>query len=231
MAAFPKITERAASKRTDLFRKDVAETVMVILWFAIPAATIAFFMRGYLVRLLVGGGNLIISQILGWFVVSIVFRAIFHSITRAFYAQQDTKTPLYVSFATVGLNIVLAFTLTKLYGIVGLAMAQSAVAVFEVAILLRLLTKKLGQFFDVGSLVKVAKMLAAAFGASVVNYGLIRYLFPLRADDVGFFSLAPKFGFIVSVTILTYFVLSYVLRIQYTQPVLTRLKRMVFPKV
>ena len=230
-ASFPSITERAASKRTDLFRRDVTENIMIILWLSIPAATIAFFMRGYLVRLLVGEGNIIIAQILAWFSISIVFRALFHSITRAFYAQQDTKTPLYVSLAAIGLNIALAITLTKIFGIVGLAMAQSAVAVFEVTILMVLLTRKLGVFLDKASVINMARMTGAALAAAVVNYAFIRYIFPLKALDVGFISLAPKFGLIVSVTLIVYFAVSYIFKIPFAKPLIRSVARFIFKPV
>ena len=230
-AAFPSITERAASTRTDLFRKDIAKTLEVIFWLSLPAAVIAFFMRGYLVRLLVGGGNLVISQILAWFTISIIFRAMFHTVTRSFYARQDTKTPLLVSIAAVLLNVVLAFMFVDVFGIVGLAMAQSAVAVFEVVVLIAILNKEIGTVFRSSHYISFAKMLVAALIMGSLNYLMLRYAFPLRASDVGFFTLAPKFGFMVFVSIVAYFVISYAFKIKHADPLIRKVAKLFYGRV
>jgi len=218
-AAFPKISARAASKRTDLFRKDIESVFNVLLWLSIPAAAIAFFMRGYLVRFLVGQGNTLIVSILGWFTLSIIFRALFQAATRAFYAQQDTSTPLKISVYSILLNIGLAVVFVNLYDVVGLAMAQTAVAIFEVLFLVIVLTKRIGTVFTKESFISTSKMLVAVFGMSVVNYVFVRYIFPLKAGDVGFFALAPKFGVIVVVTLASYVFFSHLLKIKESQPV------------
>ena len=214
-AAFPSITARAASTRSDLFGKEVMSVIGSIIWFAVPASVIAFLMRGYLVRLYLGQGNAKISDALGFFVLAIIGRALFHVLTRAYYAQQDTKTPLNVSFLAVGLNIVLAFILVNVFfSISGLALAQSITAVFESSILFYILHKRYGNFLTKRFLVAVAKILLAGFVMAIINYVMVKYVFPLRIKDVGFFSIMPRFVAILSVSGLSYIIMTYILKLK-----------------
>jgi peptidoglycan biosynthesis protein MviN/MurJ (putative lipid II flippase) len=78
---------------------------------------------------------------LGFLIGAIFFRTVYTIISRYFYAQKDTRTPLYVSLFAIALNIFLAFTLARPiaaggYDVAGLAIAQSIVAAFEVFVLM-----------------------------------------------------------------------------------------------
>lgn len=196
-AAFPSISQRAVSTRVDLLKKEILDVARAILWFAIPTAAAVIILRGYIVRLLIGFGDPTIANILGFFAVAIVFQSILRLITRIFYAREDTKTPLYASLATVTINVALAFTLVKFYGVVGLAMAQSLAAIFEVFLLSGILLRRLGNFITREFVVQLGKIASAAFVMTTFTYVLVRYTFPLIAGETGFFTLAPKFTAIV----------------------------------
>jgi len=51
-AAFPRLTERLAQGRADLFRKEFVGVLRVIMWLSMPVVVIAFFCRGYLARII-----------------------------------------------------------------------------------------------------------------------------------------------------------------------------------
>ena len=142
-AAFPQLTEHLGNNRQDLFQKDLRQLLRVIIWMALPVSVITFFTRGYVVHFIRNTGDPMMAGILGCLVVAILFRTIYHMAARAFYAQQDTKTPLNISFAAIGLNVVLAIVLSMVLkmGAYGLAWAQSTVAVIEVVILFVVLEK------------------------------------------------------------------------------------------
>jgi len=230
-AAFPLLSKRADSPRTDLFRKDLSELLRVVLWLGIGAVVVTFFMRGYLVRMLKADGDAAAASLLGWFTLSILMRALFQVVSRAFYAKHDTKTPLMVSVAALGMNIVLALALIRIIGLNGIAAAQSVVALFEVAALLAIIRTRYGHLFGQRDLVQMVKMLVAGVVAGMVNYWFVRIALPLQANDIGFFSLAPKFALIVSVTLLAYAVVSYLLKITEAKPVIRSIIRFVYRPV
>jgi putative peptidoglycan lipid II flippase len=237
MAAFPRLTHEAHKARPDALRRQVVAVLRTILWLSLPAAVLAFVMRGYLVRLLTGSGSQIETSvpvsviIMGWLSLTIVFRALFHTLTRTFYAMQDTRTPLLVSVATLVINIIMAFILTDIHGISGLAMAQVIAVFFEVITLTYLLERRLDGLITIPVLRDVWKMGIAVSGMAVVNYIFVARFFPLRAREAGFFTLTPKFGFIVGASLVSYLLFSYLLRIRESLPVIGSLKRLIFRPV
>jgi len=230
-AAFPRLSERADSTRTDLFRKQLAELLRIVLWLGLAAVIVAFFMRGYLVRMLKADGDAVAAGLLGWFTIAILMRALFHIISKAFYAKHDTKTPLMVSVVALGVNIVLALALSATMGLNGIAAAQSIVALFEVAALLAIIRNRYGQLFNWRDTLQMIKMLVAGFVAASVNYWFVRYLLPLKAADVGFFSLAPKFALIVSITLVVYVAVSQLLKINEARPVVRAVAKIIFKPI
>lgn len=229
-AAFPKMSERLAQGRPDLFKKEMIAVLRVIIWLALPVAVITFLARGYLVRLLVASGNPTISLVLGSLAIAVLFRSIFHILVRGFYAEKDTRTPLLISIAAIAVNISLAIALTRPggYGVDGLAIAYSITAVLEVIMLSVALSFKVGNLFTMGFARSIFRMIAAAGFSAVITYIFIAYLLPLRATDAGFFILAPKFVLIILVGLISYLLFSYLFRIKESVPVVDRIKSTVF---
>jgi putative peptidoglycan lipid II flippase len=229
-AAFPQLSQRLAQNRKDLFKKDLTAVLRAIVWLVLPTAVITYFGRGYLVRLLVADGNPTIAALLGLLVPAIAFRSIFHLLTRSYYAQQDTKTPLYISFIAIGINIVLAVYLAQPqhYGILGLAIAQSISAMIEALILIGVLIKRVSGLVTEDLVHGLVRMVSASGLMSFVSYVLIAYVLPLQATDVGFFALVPKFVAIVVASFAVYVVISYMFGIREANPVVERTRSLIF---
>ena len=227
-AAFPKLTERLGEGRDDLFRSDLRQILRVIIWLALPVATITFFTRGYVVHFIRNSGDPLMAGILGALCVAILFRTIYHMAARAFYARQDTKTPLYISFASIGLNVILAILLSTTFdmGAYGLAWAQSIVAVVEVAILFVVMERQMPKLIDKKFTGAIWRMTAATLVTGVVCYGAVLML-PFRELDNSFYSAFPRFVAIVLISFVVYGIMSKLLRLQEIEPVLDRIKRLV----
>ncbi len=228
-AAFPQMTERINQGRPDLFKKELLAVLRIIIWLAMPVSAIAYFGRGYLVRLVTGQGNKVVASLVGLLVVSIFFRSIFHIMSRVYYAHHDTKTPLKISVFSILLNITLAITLARpgAYGIQGLAIAQSLTALVEVMILITVLTKRYPGFFTMSFLTGILRMISATGIMSFVLYTLIRVL-PLRVSDKGLFSLMPKFSIIVGCSMIVYVIVSALFKLREADPIIKRVKRAIF---
>lgn len=199
-AAFPQMTERLSQGRPDLYKKELRTIIRVIVWLALPTAVIAFVCRGYLVSFLYNGGNPVVAGALGILTIAILFRSIYHIASRSFYAQQDTRTPLYISFFAIGLNIVLAcfFILKTNMGINGLAWAQSIVATIEVTILFVFMSRRIPNLFNASFWRAIGKMIVAALITAVVTYITLK-MFDFTATDISIVTTLPKFVFVAFV--------------------------------
>lgn len=231
-AAFPQLTEHLSEGRNDLFQKDLRSLLRIIFWMALPVSVVIFFTRGYVVHFISNGGVPLIAGILGCLVVAILFRTIYHMAARAFYARQDTKTPLYISIFSITLNIILAIVLSMVLkmGAYGLAWAQSTVAVLEVVVLLAVMNRQMPKLFDMTFVRAIFKMIFAGIITGVVCYIGVLVL-PFRYHDDSFFSAFPKFVIISLVSFGAYAAASKWLKLPEIDPILARLKKVLFGRL
>lgn len=227
-AAFPKMAERLGEGRVDLFKSELQSVLRVIIWLALPVSAIAFFGRGYLVDFIKIGGDVLMASILGILAIAILFRSIYHISARSFYAQQDTKTPLYISFFAIGLNITLAiwFTMGLNLGAYGLAWATAIVSAVEVLILFFIMGRRIKGLFNISFMHAITRMVLATGIMSVVTYIFVSFL-SLNATDRSFFVSFPKFAIIVAVSISVYFVLSWKFGLKETNFITSRVKKLI----
>lgn len=228
-AAFPRMSERLAEGRPDLYKKELRAVLRVIIWLALPVTVVAFFLRGYLVSFIINGGDTLIASIFGVLAIVITFRSIYYIAAKSFYAHQDTKTPLYVSVFTIGLNIVLAvwFTTGLNMGPYGLAWAAAIVAVVEVSILMTIMSRRIPGLFGMTFVSAVARMVGAAGFTALITY-IVVTLLPLSASDRSFFSSFPKFMLIVLISGLSYLLASHLMKLDEVVPILARTKKIIF---
>lgn len=230
-AAFASMTEKLSLGQTGQFKREVRTILRTIVWIALPIAVISFFTRGYIVSFVKSGGNQLIAGLFGALVVAIFFRSIYHILARTFYAQQDTKTPFYVSLVAITINIGLAviFTTVFKFDAYGLAWSQSITALVEVIILSIAMRFKVKGILDEQFMICFCKMVISAAVTSVICYGLVLKM-PLRETDKSFFVTFPKFCLISMTSVLVYFGLSRAFKLDEAQVISQKIKRLILPK-
>lgn len=231
-AAFPQMTERLSEGREDLFRKELQSMIRVIVWLALPVAVVTYFGRGYVVSFIKNGGDLLMAGLLGTLVIALLFRTIYHIAARSFYAQQDTKTPLYISIFSISLNIALAIYLTETWPktqnpAYGLAWAQSITAVVEVAILFFIMGRRIPRLFDKTFVKGITRMIYASLLTMIVAYLCVLAL-PLQNDDQRLFATVPKFVAIAVVSLSAYVFFSRLFRLPEATPVIVKARQIMF---
>lgn len=225
-AAFPRLTDRLAQGRTDLFRKDFVSVLSTMIWITLPVVIVAFFSRAYLARIIFARSSSEIAMIFGFLCIAIFFRTLYTIISRYFYAHKDTRTPLYVSLFVIALNIYLAWQLSRpeAYGVAGLAIAQSIVAMTEVLILVVIMIKRDPKLFKLSFLNSVSKMVAISGFAGVATFLTIQFI-PLVQADTGFM-LIVKLGIITVVTFTVYLAFSFLFGMPEAKTVVNKAKTM-----
>ena len=158
-----------------------------------------------------------------------MFRSIYFISARSFYAQQDTKTPLYISLFTISVNIALAvwFTFGLNLGVYGFAWAAVIVSILEMAILFYVMSRRIEGLFDKVFISAVTRMLSAAGFTAIVTYIMVTIL-PLSADDQSFFSSFPKFLLISGVSLLSYIIICRLFKLPEVEPILHRVRDILF---
>jgi len=232
-AAFPSMSENLSSGNMEKFRRELQQVVRVIIWLALPIATVAYFGRGYVVSFIKNGGDPLMASILGALIVSMLFRTVYHIAARSFYAQQDTKTPLYISLFSISLNIALAiwFAWSLDMGALGLAYAQSVVAFVEVIILFVVIQKRLpGGLIDTKMIHGIGRMLSATGFTAIAAYLMVQVL-QLQSTDLSLKTTIPKFAIITFISFAVYLTICRLMKLEETYPVLERLQKMLFGSI
>jgi putative peptidoglycan lipid II flippase len=149
-AAFPTFAALEARGQLIELRKIVSQTLRAVLFLAIPAAVGLFVWRVPLIRMLLQRGAFtatsteLTAYALAFYAFGLIGHSVVEIVARAFYALHDTRTPVLITFAGVGLNVLLSLLLLAPLGFGGLAAANTFATLVEMALMVWLLARRLG---------------------------------------------------------------------------------------
>lgn len=151
LAVFPLLSENYAKNELEAFVNTFNKAFVRILYFVMPAAALILLLRAYLVRLLIGYGKcdwtctITTFDALGILSFSLIAQSLIPLLSRAFYARQNTKTPVIIGLIAMVINGVLSYYLSFHLGIIGIAFGFLIAASFQVLMLFSFLHKSLGK--------------------------------------------------------------------------------------
>jgi putative peptidoglycan lipid II flippase len=134
IAVFPTMAALAAHKDVKAQRQALSGSLRAILTLAIPAAAALILFGEPIIRILFEGGEFnaestqLVYFALRFYALALISQSMLEVVVRAFAAQQDTYTPLYISIFTTLINIGLAIWLTRPLAEGGIAHGGPALA-------------------------------------------------------------------------------------------------------
>ncbi|MFN3491018.1 MAG: murein biosynthesis integral membrane protein MurJ, partial [Anaerolineales bacterium] len=155
IAAMPTFSAQHALGQQDEMRSSLASSLRGIILLALPASVGLIILREPIISLLYQRGEFdsnsvqLVSWALLWYAVGLVGHSIMEVLTRAFYAQHDTKTPVIIGAIAMGLNVIFSITFSKLFASIGwlplggLAFANSLATALEAIALFIVMRKRL----------------------------------------------------------------------------------------
>ena len=149
IAVFPTLGALAAKDNLEEFIRAFSRTFRQILFFVIPISVFLYVLRAQTVRVILGTGkfnwdNTILTfNVMGLLALSLFAQSLLPLLTRAFYALQNTKIPLYITIVSEAVTLLLVILLIKPYGVYGLAIAFSLSSIVNMSLLIIFLRKKL----------------------------------------------------------------------------------------
>jgi putative peptidoglycan lipid II flippase len=155
IAALPTFSAQAAEGALDRMRRSLAVTLRGVVFLALPASLGLILLRQPIVAMLFQRGAFsaestdLVAFALLWYSAGLVSHSLVEIVSRAFYALQDTKTPVILGSLAMGLNIVMSLAFASLFrrwGLPphgGLALANSLATTLEAIGLLVLMRRRL----------------------------------------------------------------------------------------
>lgn len=151
-ALLPTLSEKLALKKLDEFKEIINSAFKTILYLIIPSAVAFVVLSGPLVSVVYKWSQLIgveristAGTILAMFTIAMIAQSMLAILTRAFYANNDTKTPLYIGIVSMVLNYVFCtifLSYTDL-GPAGMSLSYSLISVIYMIIMMFILSKKM----------------------------------------------------------------------------------------
>ncbi|MFV1859537.1 MAG: murein biosynthesis integral membrane protein MurJ [Anaerolineales bacterium] len=176
IAALPTFSAQVARGQISEMRESLATTLRGVVFLSLPASIGLLMLRRPIVSMLFERGEFnsrstdLVAWALLWYAAGLVGHALVEIISRAFYALKDTRTPVLVGAAAMGLNLILSLSLSVGFERIGweplggLALANTIATALEATVLLWLMRGRLnGLAFP-----RVRRGLFAAAAASVV---------------------------------------------------------------
>ena len=151
IAAMPTFSRQAALGKLGEMRSSLAASLRGVLLLSIPASAGLMLLREPLTLLLQFDqtGSELVAWALLWYGAGLVGHSVVEILARAFYSLHDTKTPVLVGAAAMGINIILSVTFLALFSRIGwlphggLALANSVATALEMFVLLYLMSRRL----------------------------------------------------------------------------------------
>ena len=144
-AAFPTLSDLASRRQFQQLSATLRTTLLAILALTIPATIGLWLFSSQIVNVLYDASPdvmLLITWAVHGYALGLVGHSTLEVGARTFYAQQDTRTPLFVAIGAMLVNIVASFLLRDRLGVGGLALANAIGVSVESGALLLLLRRR-----------------------------------------------------------------------------------------
>lgn len=159
--------------------RDTASRSLRIIWFlTFPAAAGLVLLGRPVINLLLQGGAFtaesaqIVYSVLVVFSIRVISESTVEIAARLFYAQHNTRTPMFAYITWLILDIALAYLLIDRLGIIALALASTVAFTYLAAVLLIKNNRIFGDLLDKDLALSAGRAIVATAGMSIVLLGL-----------------------------------------------------------
>jgi len=155
--------------------------------------------------------TVMVTQALFYLSFAIVFYAGRDTLTRVFYAFDDTKTPFIIAFISLFIKAVLNFMLVERFGIGGITLSTVAISAINGLLLAILIRKKINLEFG-KMMPDLGKIIIASVIMAIIAYGTKTILGQILGEEKFYMALNVMLScFVASIT---YFVIAIVLKVE-----------------
>ncbi len=148
--ALPSLSKLVLADDVGAIRSTLADSLKMVLFLTVPSSILIACLAAPLTRAIYERGRFTTADTVATaaalvlYALGIPFMSALRNVAAVFYAYKDAKTPMYASFCSIGLNLVLNATLMWVIGYMAFPLSTSLAALLNVAILYALVPRKIG---------------------------------------------------------------------------------------
>ena len=177
-AALPSFSEQAAGGDYERLKRTISFSLRLILFVTIPSMVALIILRVPIISVLFQRGQfdaastVFTAQTLLYYAVGLWDFSCIRVVVSAFYALQDTRTPVKIAVVALLVNVVMSVALMFPMRHSGLALATSIASAVNIIVLAVILKKRVGQFLRKDFWTSVSRTILAS-GVMGVSIGAV----------------------------------------------------------
>ena len=166
--------------------------------------------------------TIMVSEALFFITLSLIPYMARDTVTRIFYAFDDSRTPFIVAMCSVAIKILMNFIFVRIYGIGGIMLSTTLVTIFNATLLSLLILRKKVSLDYKGFIAPLIKMLFASLLTAGVCLGLNKFLVALHTEPTWLF-LFVKLAILFIAGVIAYFIIALLLKLSIAKTVAQKL--------
>lgn len=146
---YPTLAEDAAKENLERYGERMVQSLSVLTWLLIPVSLLTLLRAEDIVSAVYNRGSFDRTAVsytgaaLAGYALMFIGTGVREVLTRAFYARQDTKTPMVNTLISIGCNVILSILLSRYLGLAGIALGTTLSCTLAACLLLRDTKRKL----------------------------------------------------------------------------------------
>jgi putative peptidoglycan lipid II flippase len=199
-AALPDISRQAGDTDKSAMRSTISSGLRMMLMLNVPATVGLIVLAHPIVELLLEHGRFTshdtaaTAAALMFYAPGLLGYSAVKIASPSFYALRDSRTPVVISMASVGLNLLLNLALVQVMGFRGLALGTAISAIFNALVLLALLGQRIGGLDGKRVTIALTKILAASAVMGAAAFGTSQWLIGALPGEDWHLRLIQVFG-------------------------------------
>lgn len=228
-AVMPELSERHARRDAEGYRDTLSFGLRTMAFIVVPASVGLIALANPMIGLLYERGNFtpedtaLVGNILVAYSVGLLGYSAYFLLVRAFYSRKNTRVPALLNIVLFVLYSGLAYLLSSIMGVVGVALAYSGISVLFTVVILAAIRREIGRIDGRRLLRSLAKILAAGAAMYAVAWvGTVILGFGSGAVD-----RALILASVGSVSLVTYLAVAFLLGAEELKSAVALLRRRV----
>ena len=173
---FPELSKLTADNNKSMIVEILNKSIKISLFLIIPMSVGIGVLSNDIIKLIYERGEFTATSTyltggaLTYYAIGMIGYGLMEILNKAFYAMQDSKTPMKISALAIIMNILLSIGLVKVNDYLGLPLAASITSIITAILMIYAINKKMNGIVDKKTTVECAKTIVSALIMGVVVY-------------------------------------------------------------
>lgn len=164
---FPELSKLTADNNNEKIKEILNKSIKISSLFIIPMSIGIAMLSNEIIEIIYERGEftrtstLLTGNALFYYAIGMIGYGIMEVLNKAFYAMQDSKTPMKISAFAIVLNVFLSVVLVKVIGYLGLPLAASITSIATGALMIYVINKKINGIVGINSLKEFGRIVVS----------------------------------------------------------------------